>query len=198
MKNKFINEDLKSLQDLQEKYEMKRDDILDRLIDDNNDTMSPEEFRNLPKELKKIKDDLDEIKKQISQLMELEEKEIWSNSVYSFLIHNIFDYVDFLDHLKPISEKYFESIVYEDNSDEEENYKSVYGYFGDKNENYFRFTEDNDGIACIDIKLNNVKQIAGVNTNGSLEEIKTQLKNIFLDLSNKKLGVYHNYYYTEE
>ena len=59
MKNKFINEDLKSLQDLQEKYEMKRDDILDRLIDDNNDTMSPEEFRNLPKELKKIKDDLE-------------------------------------------------------------------------------------------------------------------------------------------
>jgi len=67
-----------------------------------------------------------------------------------------------------------------------------------KNENYFRFTEDNNGSACIDIKLNNIKQIASVNTNGSLEEIKTQLKNIFLDLSNKKLGVYHNYYYTED
>ena len=45
-KNKFINEDLKSLQDLQEKYEMKREGILDRLIDENIDTMSPEEFRN--------------------------------------------------------------------------------------------------------------------------------------------------------
>jgi hypothetical protein len=190
-KNELINEDLKSLQDLQEKYQMKSRGILGRLTN----TLSIEE---LAKKFTKIENDLDEIKKQISQLMELEEKEIWSNSVYSFLIHNIFDYVDFLDHLKPISEKYFESIVYEDNSDEEENYKSVYGYFGDKNENYFRFTEDNDGIACIDIKLNNVKQIAGVNTNGSLEEIKTQLKNIFLDLSNKKLGVYHDYYYTEE
>ena len=125
-------------------------------------------------------------------------KEIRSNSVYTFLKYNMFDYGGFIESLKPIAEKYFESIVYEDNSDEAENYKSIYGYFGEKNENYFRFTEDNDGIACIDIKLNNVKQIAGVNTNGSLEEIKTQLKNIFLDLSNKKLGVYHNYYYTED
>ena len=197
MKNKLINEDLKSLQDLQEKYQMKEEDILDR-ISDAIDDEETEEIRNLGEKFKENKNDLDEIKKQISQLKELEEKEIWSNSVYSFLIHNSFDYVDFLDHLKSISEKYFESIVYEDNSDEEENYKSIYGYFGEKNENYFRFTEDNNGSACIDIKLNNVKQIASVNTNGSLEEIKTQLKNIFLDLSNKKLGVYHNYYYTEE
>ena len=37
-KNKFINEDLKSLQDLQEKYQMKKKDIFDRLIsDDIND-----------------------------------------------------------------------------------------------------------------------------------------------------------------
>ena len=121
-----------------------------------------------------------------------------SNGVYTFLRYNIFDYENFIEALKPIAEKYFESIVYEDNSDEAENYKSIYGYFGEKNENYFRFTEDNNGSACIDIKLNNIKQIASVNTNGSLEEIKTQLKNIFLDLSNKKLGVYHNHYYTED
>ena len=192
-KNKFINEDLKSLQDLQEKYQMKKKDIFDRLIsDDINDK------ETVVKELNKIGVELDEIKKQISQLKELEEKEILSNGVYTFLRYNIFDYENFIEALKPIAEKYFESIVYEDNSDEEENYKSIYGYFGEKNENYFRFTEDNNGSACIDIKLNNVKQIAGVNTNGSLEEIKTQLKNIFLDLSNKKLGVYHNYYYTED
>ena len=196
-KNKFINEDLKSLQDLQEKYQMKEEDILDR-ISDAIDDEETEEFRNLGKKFKENKNDLDEIKKQISQLKELEEKEIRSNVVYAFLKYNMFYYGGFIESLKPIAEKYFESIVYEDNSDEEENYKSVYGYFGEKNENYFRFTEDNDGIACIDIKLNNVKQIAGVNTNGSLEEIKTQLKNIFLDLSNKKLGVYHDYYYTEE
>ena len=37
-KNKLINEDLKSLQDLQEKYQMKKKDIFDRLIsDDIND-----------------------------------------------------------------------------------------------------------------------------------------------------------------
>ena len=193
MKNELINEDLKSLQDLQEKYQMKKKDIFDRLIsDDINDK------ETVVKELDEIENDLDEIKKQISQLKELEEKEIRSNAVYAFLKYNMFDYGGFIESLKPIAEKYFESIVYEDNSDEEENYKSIYGYFGEKNENYFRFTEDNDGIACIDIKLNNIKQIAGVNTNGSLEEIKTQLKNIFLDLSNKKLGVYHNYYYTEE
>jgi len=193
MKNELINEDLKSLQDLQEKYQMKKKDIFDRLIsDDINDK------ETVVKELDEIENDLDEIKKQISQLKELEEKEIRSNAVYAFLKYNMFDYGGFIESLKPIAEKYFESIVYEDNSDEEENYKSIYGYFGEKNENYFRFTEDNDGIACIEIKLNNIKQIAGVNTNGSLEEIKTQLKNIFLDLSNKKLGVYHNYYYTEE
>ncbi len=190
MKNELINEDLKSLQDLQEKYQMKEEDILDR-ISDAIDDEETEEFRNLGKKFK-------ENKKQISQLKELEEKEIRSNSVYTFLKYNMFNYGGFIESLKPIAEKYFESIVYEDNSDEEENYKSIYGYFGEKNENYFRFTEDNNGSACIDIKLNNVKQIAGVNTNGSLEEIKTQLKNIFLDLSNKKLGVYHNYYYTEE
>ena len=197
MKNELINEDLKSLQDLQEKYQMKKKDIFDSLklaIDDRE----TEEIRNLGKEFKKNENDLDEIKKQILQLKELEEKEIRSNGVYAFLKYNMFDYGGFIESLKPIAEKYFESIVYEDNSDEEENYKSVYGYFGEKNENYFRFTEDNNGSACIDIKLNNVKQIAGVNTNGSLEEIKTQLKNIFLDLSNKKLGVYHNYYYTED
>ena len=192
MKNKLINEDLKSLQDLQEKYQMKKKDIFDRLIsDDINDK------ETVVKELDEIENDLDEIKKQISQLKELEEKEIRSNSVYTFLKYNMFDYGGFIESLKPIAEKYFESIVYEDNSDEEENYKSIYGYFGEKNENYFRFTEDNNGSACIDIKLNNIKQIASVNTNGSLEEIKTQLKNIFLDLSNKKLGVYHNDYYTE-
>jgi len=193
MKNELINEDLKSLQDLQEKYQMKKKDIFDRLIsDDINDK------ETVVKELDEIENDLDEIKKQISQLKELEEKEIRSNAVYAFLKYNMFDYGGFIESLKPIAEKYFESIVYEDNSDEEENYKSIYGYFGEKNENYFRFTEDNNGSACIDIKLNNVKQIASVNTNGSLEEIKTQLKNIFLDLSNKKLGVYHDYYYTEE
>ena len=189
--------DLKSLQDLQEKYQMKEEDILDR-ISDAIDDEETEEFRNLGKKFKENKNDLDEIKKQISQLKELEEKEIRSNGVYAFLKYNMFDYGGFIESLKPIAEKYFESIVYEDNSDEEENYKSIYGYFGEKNENYFRFTEDNNGSACIDIKLNNVKQIASVNTNGSLEEIKTQLKNIFLDLSNKKLGVYHDYYYTEE
>ena len=196
-KNKFINEDLKSLQDLQEKYQMKKKDIFDSLklaIDDRE----TEEIRNLGKEFGEIENYLDEIKKQISQLKELEEKEIRSNVVYAFLKYNMFDYGGFIESLKPIAEKYFESIVYEDNSDEEENYKSIYGYFGEKNENYFRFTEDNNGSACIDIKLNNIKQIASVNTNGSLEEIKTQLKNIFLDLSNKKLGVYHNYYYTED
>ena len=193
MKNELINEDLKSLQDLQEKYQMKKKDIFDRLIsDDINDR------ETIINELNDIENDLDEIKKQISQLKELEEKEILSNGVYTFLRYNIFDYENFIEALKPIAEKYFESIVYEDNSDEEENYKSIYGYFGEKNENYFRFTEDNNGSACIDIKLNNIKQIASVNTNGSLEEIKTQLKNIFLDLSNKKLGVYHDYYYTEE
>ena len=192
-KNELINEDLKSLQDLQEKYQMKKKDIFDRLIsDDINDK------ETVVKELDEIENDLDEIKKQISQLKELEEKEIRSNSVYTFLKYNMFNYGGFIESLKPIAEKYFESIVYEDNSDEEENYKSIYGYFGEKNENYFRFTEDNNGSACIDIKLNNIKQIASVNTNGSLEEIKTQLKNIFLDLSNKKLGVYHNYYYTED
>ena len=192
-KNKLINEDLKSLQDLQEKYQMKKKDIFDRLIsDDINDK------ETVVKELGEIDYDIEEIKKQISQLKELEEKEILSNGVYTFLRYNIFDYENFIEAIKPIAEKYFESIVYEDNSDEEENYKSIYGYFGEKNENYFRFTEDNNGSACIDIKLNNIKQIASVNTNGSLEEIKTQLKNIFLDLSNKKLGVYHNYYYTEE
>ena len=192
-KNKFINEDLKSLQDLQEKYQMKKKDIFDRLIsDDINDK------ETVVKELDEIENDLDEIKKQISQLKELEEKEIRSNSVYTFLKYNMFNYGGFIESLKPIAEKYFESIVYEDHSDEAENYKSIYGYFGEKNENYFRFTEDNNGSACIDIKLNNIKQIASVNTNGSLEEIKTQLKNIFLDLSNKKLGVYHDYYYTEE
>ena len=190
-KNELINEDLKSLQDLQEKYQIKSRGILGRLTN----TLSTEE---LAKKYTKIENDLDEIKKQISQLKELEEKEIRSNSVYTFLKYEIFYYGIFIESLKPIAEKYFESIVYEDNSDEEENYKSIYGYFGEKNENYFRFTEDNNGSACIDIKLNNVKQIASVNTNGSLEEIKTQLKNIFLDLSNKKLGVYHNYYYTEE
>ena len=192
-KNELINEDLKSLQDLQEKYQMKKKDIFDRLIsDDINDK------ETVVKELDEIENDLDEIKKQISQLKELEEKEIRSNSVYTFLKYNMFNYGGFIESLKPIAEKYFESIVYEDNSDEEENYKSIYGYFGEKNENYFRFTEDNNGSACIDIKLNNIKQIASVNTNGSLEEIKTQLKNIFLDLSNKKLGVYHNCYYTED
>ena len=171
-KNKLINEDLKSLQDLQEKYQMKKKDIFDRLIsDDINDK------ETVVKELDEIENDLDEIKKQISQLKELEEKEIRSNAVYAFLKYNMFDYGGFIESLKPIAEKYFESIVYEDNSDEEENYKSIYGYFGEKNENYFRFTEDNNGSACIDIKLNNVKQIASVNTNGSLEEIKTQLKN---------------------
>ena len=196
-KNKLINEDLKSLQDLQEKYQMKEEDILDR-ISDAIDDEETEEFRNLGKKFKENKNDLDEIKKQISQLKVLEEKEIRSNAVYAFLKYNMFDYGGFIESLKPIAEKYFESIVYEDNSDEAENYKSIYGYFGEKNENYFRFTEDNNGSACIDIKLNNIKQIASVNTNGSLEEIKTQLKNIFLDLSNKKLGVYHNYYYTED
>ena len=193
MKNELINEDLKSLQDLQEKYQMKKKDIFDSLIsDDINDK------ETVVKELGEIDYDIEEIKKQISQLKELEEKEIQSNSVYTFLKYNIFEYGIFIESLKPIAEKYFESIVYEDNSDEEENYKSIYGYFGEKNENYFRFTEDNNGSACIDIKLNNIKQIASVNTNGSLEEIKTQLKNIFLDLSNKKLGVYHNHYYTED
>ena len=189
--------DLKSLQDLQEKYQMKEEDILDR-ISDAIDDEETEEFRNLGKKFKENKNDLDEIKKQISQLKELEEKEIRSNGVYAFLKYNMFDYGGFIESLKPIAEKYFESIVYEDHSDEAENYKSIYGYFGEKNENYFRFTEDNNGSACIDIKLNNIKQIASVNTNGSLEEIKTQLKNIFLDLSNKKLGVYHNCYYTED
>ena len=192
-KNELINEDLKSLQDLQEKYQMKKKNIFDRLIsDDINDK------ETVVKELDEIENDLDEIKKQISQLKELEEKEIRSNGVYAFLKYNMFDYGGFIESLKPIAEKYFESIVYEDHSDEAENYKSIYGYFGEKNENYFRFTEDNNGSACIDIKLNNIKQIASVNTNGSLEEIKTQLKNIFLDLSNKKLGVYHNCYYTED
>jgi hypothetical protein len=196
-KNKFINVDLKSLQDLQEKYQMKEEDILDR-ISDAIDDEETEEIRNLGEKFKENKNDLDEIKKQISQVKELEEKEIRSNSVYTFLKYEIFEYGIFIKSLKPIAEKYFESIVYEDHSDEAENYKSIYGYFGEKNENYFRFTEDNNGSACIDIKLNNIKQIASVNTNGSLEEIKTQLKNIFLDLSNKKLGVYHNYYYTED
>ena len=191
-KNELINEDLKSLQDLQEKYQMKKKNIFDRLIsDDINDK------ETVVKELDEIENDLDEIKKQISQVKELEEKEIRSNGVYAFLRYNIYS-ENFIEALKPIAEKYFESIVYEDNSDEAENYKSIYGYFGEKNENYFRFTEDNNGSACIDIKLNNIKQIASVNTNGSLEEIKTQLKNIFLDLSNKKLGVYHNCYYTED
>ena len=73
-KNKFINEDLKSLQDLQEKYQMKKKDIFDSLklaIDDRE----TEEIRNLGKEFGEIENYLDEIKKQITQLKELEEKE---------------------------------------------------------------------------------------------------------------------------
>jgi ElaB/YqjD/DUF883 family membrane-anchored ribosome-binding protein len=59
-KNKFINEDLKSLQDLQGRYETKLNDITRRILDENY-KMSPEEI----KELKKINNKLEEIKKQM-------------------------------------------------------------------------------------------------------------------------------------
>ena len=95
MKNELINEDLKSLQDLQEKYQMKKKDIFDRLIsDDINDK------ETVVKELDEIENDLDEIKKQISQVKDLEEKEIRSNSVYTFLKYNIFYYGIFIESLK--------------------------------------------------------------------------------------------------
>ena len=48
--NKFVNEDLKSLQDLQEKYQMKEEDILDRMDAALAPPLTAEEFRNLPKE----------------------------------------------------------------------------------------------------------------------------------------------------
>ena len=66
-KNKFINEDLKSLQDLQEKYQMKKKDIFDRLIsDDINDK------ETVVKELDEIEKDRNLMTDNIAQQMDAE------------------------------------------------------------------------------------------------------------------------------
>ena len=122
-------------------------------------------------------------------------------ALISFAKNNWYDSETFLPDLETFTKEYFDvPIEFTDESDEDENYVSVYAYI-DGTHNYFRFTRDNNGEPCIDIKLNELKWIAGFKnwpSPISNHDIEIQLKNILLDIAGKHPGVHHDYYYIED
>ena len=183
---------IEDLKELLKTYKNRRIDITDKIVDKNYE-ISPEEIE----ELSSISDKIESLEEQIKSHKKNEKNISTSNAVYDFIRYNNFNYENFITTLKPIVDKYFKKINYVNTSDKQENYISVFGYLDESNQYYFRFTEDNDGLACIDIKIDQTKSIAGFK-NGTWEDVHNQLKNIFMDIANKKLGVHHDNYYLEE
>tara|TARA_B110000037_G_C16913632_1_gene421327 strand:- start:91 stop:456 length:366 start_codon:yes stop_codon:yes gene_type:complete len=90
----------------------------------------------------------------------------------------------------------------QDDPDEDLGPIRVFCYLDDSRQNYFKFTLDDNGDPCVDIKLNEMTWTAGfqhTNVRGIDidEQITIQLENIFKDISTKKIGVHHNNYHLD-
>ena len=132
-------------------------------------------------------------------------------AIIEYIKSKHFDSQSFMKELKDETSKYFDNPVtckdetdYEDyemrlEDDPEEDLGPIWVscYLDDSRQNYFKFTLDDLGNPCVDIKLNEMTWTAGLNPNATDEEIMTQLNNIFKDISTKNIGVHHNNYHLD-
>jgi hypothetical protein len=137
-------------------------------------------------------------------------------SLIDYVKFKHFDSLSFMKELENETIKYFDSpVICEDETDYEDyNMRlqddpdedlgpiRVFCYLDDSRQNYFKFTLDDNGDPCVDIKLNEMTWTAGfqhTNVRGIDidEQITIQLENIFKDISTKKIGVHHNNYHLD-
>ena len=132
-------------------------------------------------------------------------------AIIEYIKSKNFDSQSFMKELKDETSKYFDNPVtcidetdyeeyemrLEDDPDEDLGPIRVFCYLESSKQDYFKFTLDDNGIPCVDIKLGDMTWTAGLNPNNTDEEIMTQLKNIFKDISTKKIGVHHNNYHLD-
>ena len=137
-------------------------------------------------------------------------------AIVEYIRHTDFDSKRFMKELKDETSKYFDNPVtcvdetdYEEyemrlEDDPEEDLGPIWVscYLDDSRQNYFKFTLDDLGNPCVDIKLNEMTWTAGfqhthVSGMDVDEQIETQLENIFKDISTKKIGVHHNNYHLD-
>lgn len=137
-------------------------------------------------------------------------------SLIDYVKFKHFDSLSFMKEIENETIKYFDSpVVCEDETDYEDyNMRlqddpdedlgpiRVFCYLDDSRQNYFKFTLDDNGDPCVDIKLNEMTWTAGfqhTNVRGIDidEQITIQLENIFKDISTKKIGVHHNNYHLD-
>jgi hypothetical protein len=137
-------------------------------------------------------------------------------SLIDYVKFKHFDSLSFMKEIENETIKYFDSpVVCEDETDYEDyNMRlqddpdedlgpiRVFCYLDDSRQNYFKFTLDDNGDPCVDIKLNEMTWTAGfqhTNVRGIDidEQITIQLENIFKDISTKKIGVHHNIYHLD-
>ena len=137
-------------------------------------------------------------------------------AIIEYIKSKHFDSQSFMKELKDETSKYFDNPVtckdetdYEDyemrlDDDPEEDLGPIWVccYLDDSRQNYFKFTLDDFGNPCVDIKLNEMTWTAGfqhthVSGVDIDEQIETQLENIFKDISTKKIGVHHNNYHLD-
>ena len=132
-------------------------------------------------------------------------------AIIEYIKSKNFDSQSFMKELKDETSKYFDNPVtckdetdyeeyemrLEDDPDEDLGPIRVFCYLESSKQDYFKFTLDDNGIPCVDIKLGDMTWTAGLNPNNTDEEIMTQLKNIFKDISTKNIGVHHNNYHLD-
>jgi len=137
-------------------------------------------------------------------------------AIIKYIKSKHFDSQSFMKELKDETSKYFDNPVtsvdetdYEEyemrlKDDPEEDLGPIWVscYLDDSRQNYFKFTLDDLGNPCVDIKLNEMTWTAGfqhthVSGMDVDEQITTQLENIFKDISTKNIGVHHNNYHLD-
>ena len=132
-------------------------------------------------------------------------------AIVKYIKYTDFDSESFVEELKDETSKYFDNPVtcidetdyeeyemrLEDDPDEDLGPIRVFCYLESSKQDYFKFTLDDNGIPCVDIKLGDMTWTAGLNPNNTDDEIMTQLKNIFKDISTKNIGVHHNNYHLD-
>tara|TARA_B100000886_G_scaffold52653_1_gene32349 strand:+ start:533 stop:937 length:405 start_codon:yes stop_codon:yes gene_type:complete len=132
-------------------------------------------------------------------------------AIVKYIKYIDFDSESFVEELKDETSKYFDNPVtcidetdyeeyemrLEDDPDEDLGPIRVFCYLESSKQDYFKFTLDDNGIPCMDIKLGDMNWTASLNPNNTDDEIMTQLKNIFKDISTKNIGVHHNNYHLD-
>ena len=132
-------------------------------------------------------------------------------AIVKYIKYIDFDSESFVEELKDETSKYFDNPVtcidetdyeeyemrLEDDPDEDLGPIRVFCYLESSKQDYFKFTLDDNGIPCMDIKLGDMTWTASLNPNNTDDEIMTQLKNIFKDISTKNIGVHHNNYHLD-